>query len=225
MKNKNYYFSITILVFVFAFFASNVFAEESVVSLAVPFSFTHNLYLGSTGNDVKKLQILLNEDAKTTTVAFGQPGSPNNETGVYGSATYQGVKAFQKIHNLPVVGYVGPATRKALNDVLSNGGLLEVEQPRISSVTAKHGTTENSKIVTVVYDGNGEAPTVWFAYGAAMDAVTLMSKPVEATSTRGSVSVTLSDLSTSDYFVKAFVRNSFGTTTSTVMKLNIATQN
>ncbi len=221
MKKNYYVLFIISLAFSSAFFATNVSA--STLNIATPFSFTRNLYGGSKGNDVRKLQILLNEDIKTTTVAFGEAGSSGNETDFYGNSTFKAVKIFQKLHNLPEVGYVGPSTRKVLNEILANGGLQDVERPTISSVTATKGDKANSEVIRVNYDGNGEIPTIWFAYGAAIDAVTLNSTSTQGKDIKGSAMITISELSSDDYFVKAFVKNSYGTTTSTVIKFNGAT--
>ena len=42
------------------------------------------------------------------------PGSPENETSIFGTHTYQGLLKFQVAHNLPATGYLGPFTRSAL---------------------------------------------------------------------------------------------------------------
>lgn len=69
--------------------------------------FLHFLSRGSKGQEVKALQQKLKAlDFLPATVI------PN---GVFGFVTFNALKAFQKAHGISPVGYVGPATRAALN--------------------------------------------------------------------------------------------------------------
>jgi peptidoglycan hydrolase-like protein with peptidoglycan-binding domain len=82
---------------------------------AVPTSinFTRNLTLGSTGNDVKNLQIFLN--THSFVIAATGNGSPNYETTYFGALTQKALAKFQKANNItPAVGYFGPITRGKL---------------------------------------------------------------------------------------------------------------
>lgn len=56
--------------------------------------------------DVKKLQEVL---------IAGNYVTFKTATGFFGSLTFLGVKAYQKAHNIPTTGYVGPLTRAHLN--------------------------------------------------------------------------------------------------------------
>jgi len=67
--------------------------------------FNNFLGVGSTGTDVTELQQRL-----TALNLYSGP-----ITGYYGSLTEGAVEAFQGQHNIEQVGYVGPATRAALN--------------------------------------------------------------------------------------------------------------
>lgn len=74
-----------------------------------PFSFTRNLSLNQTGIDVKTLQQFLNTHGFI--VASTGPGSPGNETTLFGARTYAALIKFQKSEGLPATGWFGPMTR------------------------------------------------------------------------------------------------------------------
>ncbi len=90
---------------------------------AAPFIFTRTLKYDMTGEDVKQLQIRLNQDPDTKVAETGY-GSPGNETTYFGNMTREAVKAYQRKHgivssgNEETTGYgqVGPATRRVLNN-------------------------------------------------------------------------------------------------------------
>lgn len=69
--------------------------------------FERILKLGSTGSDVKALQIILNKD-----------GHGLIDDGIFGTGTKKAVIAFQKKHKLLADGLVGPATQNALKTLL-----------------------------------------------------------------------------------------------------------
>ena len=72
-------------------------------------SFTRTLTIGSTGSDVKALQIYLNTHGFT--LSSSGPGSPGNETMRFGLLTKAALKKFQMTHGItPSVGYFGPIT-------------------------------------------------------------------------------------------------------------------
>lgn len=88
------------------------------------------LTLGSTGNDVKTLQIFLNnhipkgQTIKLFNIANTGPGSPNNETTYFGQATKQSLIKFQEYYRSEILtpsnltkgtGYFGPATMRKVN--------------------------------------------------------------------------------------------------------------
>ena len=76
-------------------------------------SFTRDLAIGSTGADVKALQIYLN--AHSFIIAASGPGSPGHETTTFGSATKAALIKFQKAKGIsPATGYFGPASRAAV---------------------------------------------------------------------------------------------------------------
>ena len=100
-------------------------------------TFTRTLQVGSTGADVKALQVLLNSDAATQVAKTGA-GSPGMEGTVFGPATKAAVMKFQKAHGLAQVGLVGPSTRAALNAM---GGSTTSTTTTTTTTTTNNGTT------------------------------------------------------------------------------------
>lgn len=78
------------------------------------FRFTRDLRVGSIGDDVKELQIYLNNHGFLLTKSG--PGSPGHETTKFGGATRNALQAFQKNAGIsPASGMLGPVTRAKLN--------------------------------------------------------------------------------------------------------------
>ncbi len=77
-------------------------------------ALSRDLKLGSSGTDVKALQVFLNSSASTQVAASGA-GSPGNESTYFGSLTQSAAVKFQAANNVsPAAGYVGPITRAAI---------------------------------------------------------------------------------------------------------------
>jgi len=73
-------------------------------------SFSRNLQVGSTGNDVKALQVYLNTHGFV--VAASGPGSSGNETTKFGAFTKKALAAWQASVGIsPASGFFGPITR------------------------------------------------------------------------------------------------------------------
>lgn len=93
---------------------SSVSSAQLPVAVSTSTSgFMIDLGPGSVGPDVKKIQQYLN--AHGFTIAPSGPGSPDNESDRFGALTLSAVRKFQKAHGISATGYVGPLTRKALN--------------------------------------------------------------------------------------------------------------
>jgi len=77
-------------------------------------AFMRDLSLGSRGEDVRSLQILLN--SRGYAVAASGPGSISQETDYFGPATTAAVVRFQLANGIvPAVGFFGPITRAIVN--------------------------------------------------------------------------------------------------------------
>jgi len=77
-------------------------------------ALSRDLQQGSSGADVKALQVFLNGSASTQLAVTGA-GSPGNESIYFGPITKAAAMKFQAANNVaPVAGYVGPITRAAI---------------------------------------------------------------------------------------------------------------
>ena len=83
-------------------------------------ALSRSLQQGSSGADVKALQVFLNGNAQTQ-VSVSGAGSPGSETTFFGPATAAAVKKFQTLNNVSSIGIVGPQTRAAIAAVCGTG--------------------------------------------------------------------------------------------------------
>ncbi len=87
-------------------YSSNVSIQPTInTPVTTKYQFSHDLTIGSQGDDVNKLQTILN------TAGFLKV-SP---TGYFGSMTESAAKAYQSAHSISPTGFVGPITRRELN--------------------------------------------------------------------------------------------------------------
>ena len=84
------------------------------------YTFTRNLTISSTGEDVRQLQVFLNNNGYT--VANTGTGSPGFESAYFGELTRAALARYQAANGIsPAVGYFGPITRAHINSAQTSG--------------------------------------------------------------------------------------------------------
>ncbi|MDD4931623.1 MAG: peptidoglycan-binding protein [Candidatus Colwellbacteria bacterium] len=114
-------FTISLAVIVMALFVSAICIAADA-PMDIPPSqavFNRSLSLGSIGDDVRALQVFLNNNGFI--VATSGIGSPGQETSYFGSLTRSALAAFQAKSDIrPSVGYFGPITKARIISLLSS---------------------------------------------------------------------------------------------------------
>jgi len=103
-------------------------------------TFNRTLTVGSTGQDVKCLQVLLNTNGYT--LAATGAGSPGMETSYFGPATLTAVRAFQAAKGMTPANQVGPLTMAALNALIAGAPANPPVNPPVAGCPA--GAVYNS---------------------------------------------------------------------------------
>src|SRR3989344_5128399 len=93
---------------------ASLFAFALALIALAPFpvraqEFTRNLFLGSEGDDVRLLQVRLNEDARTQLSVAGV-GSPGEETTYFGTLTRAAVIRYQNVYASEILAPLGLAS-------------------------------------------------------------------------------------------------------------------
>lgn len=102
--------------------------------LSCPYAFERDLFVGSKGEDVRLLQVLLNSDRRTL-IATSGPGSLGVESDTFGEATKEAVKKFQALfieYTGVANGRFGPRTRTVMN-AICNGDNKPSDAPTIEA--------------------------------------------------------------------------------------------
>ncbi len=105
--------------------SSTYTATATGSNAACSYTWTRNLSIGSTGDDVRQLQRFLNGNPQTQVAVTGV-GSPGNESSYYGPATARAVSKFQEMYAAQILTPLGltngtggfyTSTRARLNEV------------------------------------------------------------------------------------------------------------
>lgn len=143
-RNNGVLISVAVGVFFVVFGISNVSGFSD--------GFQRSLRLGSSGEDVRELQKLLNTDPITRIVEAG-PGSPGQETAYFGALTHAAVVRFQEKYRNSVLapnglsfgtGFVGPSTIAALSEIKAiTEGATEPIAPTTPAAQVSASTNPN----------------------------------------------------------------------------------
>ena len=161
-------------------------AQAANIPSPCPYSWKQNLQIGSTGNDVLKLQQFLNSDPGTQ-IATSGIGSLGNESASYGSRTKQAVAAFQEKYAADILtplgltngtGAVGTATRSKLNALCAAQATSAVQTSPIDADVLTV-TSPDQPAATLAPAGAGGVPFTSITLTAGSKDVTISDITVE----------------------------------------------
>ena len=147
----------------------------SISGIPAGFTFTTNLTIGSTGNDVMYLQILLNSDPATQVAASGA-GSPGNETTTFGPLTAAGVVKFQDKYASAVLapvglsagtGFFGSSSRTQANALLGTGTPGTPSTPSTPSTPGQVNVTASGPAASIVVQNQAIAHLADFVFSGS----------------------------------------------------------
>ena len=172
-------------------------------------TFTRDLQLGVTGDDVLCLQKYLNTHGFP--IAASGVGSPGHETGEYKTLTEASVIQWQKANNLsPAIGYFGARSRVAFKNGTQNDSSVAVSAPLIS-VPMTAGGADAALLAQV---NTLKAQLEAAAAGTPLRAATLAVTTSAVVATPMSTPVTISSATATD----AIVRSTLGSVISLITK-------
>ena len=120
-------------------------AQTTTKTISTPsgitITITKTLKLGSENSEVKALQQALAQDKDIY--------PEGKVTGYYGALTRNAIKRFQKKYGIEPVGYVGPQTRKKLNEIYGQTQTSSASSAATSSVSSTSGTTKAQQVQAI----------------------------------------------------------------------------
>jgi peptidoglycan hydrolase-like protein with peptidoglycan-binding domain len=125
-----------------------VVSVSSVSAAPPPFLTNYQLY--DRSEDIRSLQQFFNMQGDI--VAESGPGSPGQETTIFGLHTFQALKNFQSTYGLPATGFFGPLTRTFINSAAStsiSSSTLPVSHPPATSSAATTTSASTSSPQTI----------------------------------------------------------------------------
>jgi peptidoglycan hydrolase-like protein with peptidoglycan-binding domain len=153
-----------------ALVAGNMASAQTSQSMVLPrvcYVFSKYLQVGSRGEDVKQLQVLLNQSSDTQ-VALSGAGSPGNETTYFGPATLKAIIKFQEKHSIEVLapaglirgtGFVGRLTLAKLNKLCDGTGTPHPITPVSYSINTDKTIYNSSDTITITLKATNTAST------------------------------------------------------------------